>query len=102
VKGLKAKGGFEVDIEWDNGDISNATIKSSLGGNCRIRSYIPLKGKGLIEAKGPNVNPLFSISEIKVPLNHSQTPNKALNLTKVYEYDLSTQKGDVIEIDKLQ
>jgi len=45
IKGLRARGGFEIDIQWKNGELANATIKSSLGGNCRIRSYIPLKGK---------------------------------------------------------
>jgi len=45
VKGLKARGGFEVDIQWGDGEITAAKIKSSIGGNCRLRSYIPLKAK---------------------------------------------------------
>ncbi|MGD0340882.1 MAG: glycoside hydrolase family 95 protein [Bacteroidales bacterium] len=100
VKGLKARGGFEVDIQWENGELIKATLKSSIGGNCRIRSYCQLEGKGLKEAKGQNMNPLFCVSETKAPLIHSKMPPSSLALKKVYEYDLATKKGDVIELKK--
>jgi alpha-L-fucosidase 2 len=41
VKGLKARGGFEVELAWKNNILSKAIISSSLGGKCKI-SY---KGK---------------------------------------------------------
>jgi alpha-L-fucosidase 2 len=101
VKGLKARGGFEVDIQWDNGEISVAAIKSSIGGNCRIRSYVPLKGKGLKEAKGQNSNPFYTIPEAKAPLIHSEIPLGSPSLKKIYEYDLSTKKGSITELKRL-
>lgn len=42
VTGLRARGGFEIDMEWDNGYVTTAVIRSSLGGNCRVRSPNPL------------------------------------------------------------
>ncbi len=98
VQGLKARGGFEIDIEWKNGEISEAAIKSSLGGKCRLRSYVPLKGKGLKKAKGDNTNPFYATPETKSPLIHAAiTPELP---GKVYEYDLSTRKGRTATVVK--
>jgi alpha-L-fucosidase 2 len=46
ISGLKARGGFEVDMNWKDGQLSNAVIKSLLGGNCVICSAVPLKING--------------------------------------------------------
>lgn len=38
VKGLRARGGFEVDIEWDEGALLSAIVRANTAGGCRIRS----------------------------------------------------------------
>lgn len=98
VTGLKARGGFEVDINWAEGKLTKARIRSSAGGNLRIRSYLPLKGDRLKNAEGTNTNPLFRSEPIKQPLYASNGVPPMPELRKVYEYDIQTKPGAVIKI----
>jgi alpha-L-fucosidase 2 len=98
VHGLKARGGFEVDLCWKDGALETATLRSALGGICRIRSAIPLKGKGIIEAEGPNPNPFFTVPELEEPLIHDRSALEILPPAEVYEYDVVTEQGDIIEL----
>ena len=94
VKGLRARGGFQLDLSWKQGLADKILIKSTLGGNCRIRSYVPLKGKGLREANGPNSNPFYQVPEIKAPLMNNEEVLELPKLRSFYEYDVSIPEGE--------
>jgi alpha-L-fucosidase 2 len=46
VRGLCARGGFEVGMTWATGTLKNATILSRVGGPCAIRAATPMQATG--------------------------------------------------------
>lgn len=46
VSGLRARGGFEVDMKWRDKRIVEGTVKADGHKSCRIRTDVPLKVKG--------------------------------------------------------
>ena len=102
VSGLRTRGGFEVSMKWKDGNLQSAVIKSDIGGTLRLRSYVELKGKGLVPAKGKCDNILLQSAEVKSPLQSSELKDfKHLPLRKVYEYDIVTQAGKRYEVLRL-
>lgn len=100
IRGLVARGGFVVDIDWKEGQLSGVRIHSRLGGNLRLRSYVPLQGTALKRAEGENPNPLFRRAAIKEPLVSKEINPQHPILYKVYEYDLMTEPGQEYIVER--
>jgi len=109
VKGLRARGGFEVDMGWNSGALTSATVTSTIGGVLRIRSYVPLtmtssKAKGNAPAaefkiaEGPCPNPLFEGAVIADPTVSPEADAPGFNIPSVYEYDINTVPGQIIKV----
>jgi alpha-L-fucosidase 2 len=98
IKGLVARGGFEMDIKWSQNKVEKVTIKSRNGGNCRLRSLTPLTGKGLVDAKGDNPNALYALPTTSTPLINEKAKLNPVELKKTYLYDLQTVAGVSYEI----
>ena len=92
VRGLMARGGFEVDMTWRGGKLTQAVIRSKNGGICRLRTNSPLKGKGLKAARGQNPNALFNVAETAKPIISAEAKLGKIS-KKTYLYDLTTQPG---------
>ena len=101
VQGLVARGGFVVDMEWDGVQLAKAKIHSRLGGNLRLRSYVPLKGKGLKPVSGKNPNPFYQQAQIKEPLVSKEIHPQRPILYQVYEYDLDTVAGEDYQVERM-
>lgn len=94
VKGLVARGGFVVDMEWEGVQLSKAKIHSRLGGVLRVRSYVPLKGEGVQVASGACPNSFYEAAVVKEPLVSKQINPQSPILYRTYEYDIVTRPGE--------
>jgi alpha-L-fucosidase 2 len=95
IHGIKARGGFELDIDWKNGKVARVVVKSALGGNCRIRSYTKLTADGPFRpASGKNPNSFYQSPDGKSPLVAQTARLNEVVLKKTYEYDFRTKAGN--------
>jgi alpha-L-fucosidase 2 len=95
IQGIKARGGFTLDLAWENGKLKQAKIQSSLGGNCRVRTTIPVK---VIEASsqkasGANQNRLTRDVEKPAYNNNASVKPPAIETATGYLIDFNTEKG---------
>ena len=102
VKGLRARGGFEVtEMKWKDGKVVSLKVKSTLGGNLRLRSPQQLKksnGTALTIAEGTNSNALMQPYNMPAPIVADHTKIPATVLPTTYLYDIPTTAGQEIEL----
>ncbi len=98
IKGLRARGGFEiVEMKWTNGEVESVTIKSTIGGNLRLRVHSLLRqnGKELSVAKDINPNELFVKQQISRPMISEKAQLTGVILKDYKLYDVETTAGEV-------
>lgn len=95
VSGLRARGGFEIrEMVWENGQLSKITIRSTLGGNCRLRVPNALRENGQLKAAGGDqTNPFFEVTPTAPALVSEKAKVEELPLPQTILYDLDTQAG---------
>jgi alpha-L-fucosidase 2 len=97
VSGLLANGGFEVvSMEWKAAKLVKLVIRSSVGGNLRLRVPNTLTagdGKTLKKATGENPNPFYHTETTPAPVVAKEAAVTGPELKKSWLYDIPTQKG---------
>ncbi|NND05429.1 MAG: glycoside hydrolase family 95 protein [Saprospiraceae bacterium] len=99
VSGLRARGGFEVDLTWTNDLFSSAQVTSHLGGILPIRSHVPLKIEGGTLVQTPVENHLLNPMDPGSMLDHKSVPFAEMEMPSFYEYYVQTTIGDEIHIE---
>jgi alpha-L-fucosidase 2 len=99
VSGLRARGGFEmVNVQWNDGKLVKLVVKSTLGGNLRLRVPNAMKvvGSGtLAMATGKNTNVFYQTEEIPAAIISPKAVVTPPELKKTLEYDIATRKGKI-------
>lgn len=102
VKGLRARGGFEVlEMQWKDSKIIKLVIKSDLGGNLRLRLPNVMKqksGANLLDTKGENSNPFYFVAETPLAIISEKATIKPLELKPTLVVDIPTKKGNIITL----
>ncbi|MGV3504725.1 MAG: glycoside hydrolase family 95 protein [Adhaeribacter sp.] len=96
VSGLRAIGGFEIaGMQWKDAKLVKVVIKSSLGGNLRLRApnALTLAGGALKKAAGKNSNAFYQVEETPAPVVSAKAEISPVRLKETLLYDLPTQAG---------
>jgi len=97
ISGLKARGGFEiVSLVWNNNKITRVEIKSTAGGNCRLRApneIFATDNTRLAPAKGDNPNLFYQKDEVAKPLISESAQLKKPVIPETLLYDFPTEAG---------
>ncbi len=102
ITGLRARGGFEVlSLEWENGKLKKAVIKSNLGGTCRLRipNEVRIDKGYLVKAKGINKNPFYSVEKVPAPIISGKAQLKDPVIPSTVLFDLDTMAGEVYTLE---
>ena len=102
VKGLKARGGFEVDLKWKEGQFEELEITSALGGVCHIRvegKLFDSDGKELPKANQKNPNPFYKNNPIKEPIVSNKARVMVNELPNYNVYELETEVGGTYRLN---
>jgi alpha-L-fucosidase 2 len=96
ISGIRARGGFEIiSMEWKDGKLAKAVIKSTLGGNCRLRlpNSAKLVGGALKTAKGANTNFFYQNEETAKAIISDKAALKPTGAKPTLLYDFATVAG---------
>lgn len=104
VCGLRAVGGFVIEkMTWKDGRLEEAVIRSTIGGNLRLRENcrVSISDNGFLPADSANPNPLFTVNTMPVQVKNNDKYEPVSMATETYKgfYDIMTYPNQLIAIN---
>lgn len=96
VKGLRARGGFTIDLRWENSRVTELTVHAAIGGNCRLRLLSEVEGDTRltpVSDDSENPNPLFLRAAVKRPLISEKAILEAVHVPETRVVEFQTEPG---------
>jgi alpha-L-fucosidase 2 len=95
VRGIRLRGGFEVDLSWSGGALAKAELRSRLGGVARLRTAAAVRVQGApsAPATGPNPNAFFRVHDPGTPVVHPNAPRPPAPARAGVVVDIRTERN---------
>jgi alpha-L-fucosidase 2 len=102
ISGLRARGGFElVKMQWRDGKVINAVVRSTIGGNLRLRVPNRMKRDKALSlhlAEGENENPFYAVEKVAKPMISPKAVITQPALKETIVYDIPTKPGQTFNL----
>ena len=102
VTGLRARGGFEiVNMEWKDAKLAKVVVRSTIGGNLRLRVPNEIKlssGIALKKAIAKNSNSFYQVEQTPAAVISDKASITLPEFRQTYLYDLQTMAGRIYTI----
>ncbi len=98
VTGLRARGGFVVDMEWKDSQVTRLVVKSTLNGVCRLRlpnALMSTRKIKLMKNKSGLINPYFHSAEVAAPVVAENVKLEQLSLPKSENIVFQAYKNEI-------
>jgi len=73
AKGLRARGGYEIDQYWDDGRLRKAQIRASCDGQCRVIAAVPFELRDTAQSSTPAADRALEVLEFPVKADCAYT-----------------------------
>ncbi|HWW42713.1 glycoside hydrolase family 95 protein [Pedobacter sp.] len=98
INGIKGRGNFEVNIKWAGGKLRQAKITSLAGGDCVLRTAVPVKVLEVKVVQKDGLNPLMSFTDAGKYENAAGVKLQEINAPGKYRISFKTEKNKVYTI----